>query len=709
MANIYRKLEGNEVRFVRIRPGAWTDPIRCDLVYLTLPSAESDLVEAWFSGRPLPRTLTAQFPDTRPPGSFPLAEDTSGEYLAAAPTDEIPLFVALSYVWGDSNQTGELLLDGQPVQKTANLIAGLRELRALLGGSSRTPEIFHDDSILFWVDALCINQSDNAEKSAQVPRMGAIFGAAALVVAWLGANEEEDSDIGDLMNVINSITPPDDLGDSDRSSRAFVALQSGTLSRILQAYKCLIRRPWFERMWVVQEAAMSQCTVILAGSHWCYRKSFTGACNALVRVLRHHPEISVDEKRLVQATFHFEIATVMSNTIEHLFELAAGADTSSTTISKTVKKEDCNQRLHDCKERTTGTSGASIFAGWVNEAGSLWEDPVVAKEFLSSRLLAFVLRAAFLIMVSEYKAKIPHDYLYGILSIGGTTKLPRKLAPDYSQRFEDVFHEYSKLILYHTGDLAIIPRMRHELKGVPSWVPDFRSARAFPFTSVGEFSLSVNFDVSISKDGRVCLTRGVYLGEVMFDLNCSGFIGSGNKRAVIGCFDNFLERFCEQERLDKHDVLTKVLEVFCQNSEFGNFGTSQVQDFYDECMSRSPHMVDQGDLSHEDILMEWLSRTVECVCFATSQGLLSSLARHDERPKKGDVLAVLKGADHPWLLRPTIDSDAEEYTFLGACELLYGNPRGSRLMTWNPRHFGRHVEAKERFFAHSEVREFRLV
>ena len=200
-----------------------------------------------------------------------------------------------------------------------------------------------------------------------------------------------------------------------------------------------------------------------------------------MQVLGHHPGINVDEKRLLQSIFHFEIARGISDTIEALFGLAP---VPSTAISQTIKDEICDQQLHDCKERTTGTSGASIFAGWVNDAGSLWEDPVIAKEFLSGRLLAFVLRSAFLSMVSEYKAEIPHDYLYGILSIGGTTKLPRKLAPDYAQRFEDVFHEYSKLILYHTGDLAIIPRMRHELKGVPSWVPDFRSARAFPFTSV---------------------------------------------------------------------------------------------------------------------------------------------------------------------------------------------------------------------------------
>lgn len=47
MTSSYRKLEGDEVRFVRFQLGAWTDPIRCDLVSLPLPNVEVNLIEAW--------------------------------------------------------------------------------------------------------------------------------------------------------------------------------------------------------------------------------------------------------------------------------------------------------------------------------------------------------------------------------------------------------------------------------------------------------------------------------------------------------------------------------------------------------------------------------------------------------------------------------------------------------------------------------------
>jgi len=151
MADIYRKLEGDEVRFVRIQPGAWTDPIQCELVYLPLPNTEVDVVEAWFSGRPLPKLLHEELYDPRPSAT---TENAGEESSATAPKYEPPTFVSLSYVWGESNQTEELLLDSQPVQKTVNLIAGLRQLRALLGNPSRAPDIFRNSSTLFWIDAL---------------------------------------------------------------------------------------------------------------------------------------------------------------------------------------------------------------------------------------------------------------------------------------------------------------------------------------------------------------------------------------------------------------------------------------------------------------------------------------------------------------------------------------------------------------------------
>lgn len=81
---------------------------------------------------------------------------------------------ALSYTWNDETPSIPLLVDGQTVLITPNCASALRRLRK----SRRVRP--------FWIDAVCINQSDTQERNAQVAVMGDIFKNSAWVFAWLG-------------------------------------------------------------------------------------------------------------------------------------------------------------------------------------------------------------------------------------------------------------------------------------------------------------------------------------------------------------------------------------------------------------------------------------------------------------------------------------------------------------------------------------------
>jgi vancomycin permeability regulator SanA len=48
-----------------------------------------------------------------------------------------------------------------------------------------------DKPRLFWIDAICINQTDLEERSAQVLKMKDIFEKANDVVIWLGVGSDE--------------------------------------------------------------------------------------------------------------------------------------------------------------------------------------------------------------------------------------------------------------------------------------------------------------------------------------------------------------------------------------------------------------------------------------------------------------------------------------------------------------------------------------
>ncbi|KAF2143104.1 uncharacterized protein K452DRAFT_226331, partial [Aplosporella prunicola CBS 121167] len=95
-------------------------------------------------------------------------------------------YTALSYTWGDMNDAKPLRLAHTPLRITANLDSTLRGLRNTLSGSM-CDDILVDK--LLWVDALCINQGDNAERGHQVAMMQDIYSAAGQVSVWLSDNE----------------------------------------------------------------------------------------------------------------------------------------------------------------------------------------------------------------------------------------------------------------------------------------------------------------------------------------------------------------------------------------------------------------------------------------------------------------------------------------------------------------------------------------
>lgn len=91
-------------------------------------------------------------------------------------------YAALSYVWGNPLETTAVLVNGIKTQVTLNLEAALRHIRQ------------SSCAVVLWVDALCINQEDVAEKNHQVEMMREIYSGAEFVIAWLGS-ASEDSDL----------------------------------------------------------------------------------------------------------------------------------------------------------------------------------------------------------------------------------------------------------------------------------------------------------------------------------------------------------------------------------------------------------------------------------------------------------------------------------------------------------------------------------
>ncbi|RYP28112.1 hypothetical protein DL767_007369 [Monosporascus sp. MG133] len=148
------------------------------------------------------------------------------------------LYEALSYCWGGSDKPYSVSIGERYLPVTANLYAALLRLR--------------DRSIgrVIWVDAICINQEDKEERGQQVRSMAEIYCKANRVVVWLGEAGADDH------HTLKAI--PGAAGDQ------FTKSSGNETSR--EAVLALLKRPWFRRIWVLQEVAAARHLRIICGS-----------------------------------------------------------------------------------------------------------------------------------------------------------------------------------------------------------------------------------------------------------------------------------------------------------------------------------------------------------------------------------------------------------------------------------------------------------
>lgn len=153
-------------------------------------------------------------------------------------------------------------MDGADLMVTHNLHTALQYLRQ------------KDDSRLFWIDAICINQMDLKERSAQVLKMKDIYEKASEVVIWLGVGSDETtlamSFIRKIWNFwvhsveVLGMTESMVLDICQSNLAALFDDCHGSVDfRPLDSFKQLLLREWFERVWVIQEATTPLNTKLL--------------------------------------------------------------------------------------------------------------------------------------------------------------------------------------------------------------------------------------------------------------------------------------------------------------------------------------------------------------------------------------------------------------------------------------------------------------
>ncbi|XMA16429.1 hypothetical protein WAI453_009220 [Rhynchosporium graminicola] len=346
--------------------------------------------------------------------------------LSHASLVDRPVYDALSYTWGDASLTTPILIDGSIVEVTKNLEAALRHFR------------LKDRILTLWVDAVCINQQNDMEKSEQLEHMRPIYAQAMSVVAWLGP-AADDSDIAmqwiddfgtqacalgigtkptlQLRHILKGSGERKSKNSADASIENFVhelgEQFSATNPRqpvLICALDALLKRSYWNRIWVVQELCSASNAVIVCGQKRLLENALHHALR-LVRNYRHHQVL-----------------------------------------------------VHGTKESVSNSQRLSIAS---LDPGS----PILLLKFRRSAKLApliYLLRS-----LRRFQATDPRDKAFALYGIAGDTRA-HGFYPDYSKSCKDVFTNLAR-VLIRNGYIELLsmcefPKMIGDL---PSWVPDW--------------------------------------------------------------------------------------------------------------------------------------------------------------------------------------------------------------------------------------------
>ena len=165
-------------------------------------------------------------------------------------------YEALSYTWGDPTEKREMRCCSLSLPITASLHNALKQLR------------YPDRTRTLWVDAVCINQDNIEERSSQVSLMQWIYTQADRVIVWLGQNDSLTADaIAALERFYQSIKASSykqsEFPEHGLSANS-VHLDLSRLETV--AIARFFQRPWFKRVWVVQEAVSATCVIVVCGT-----------------------------------------------------------------------------------------------------------------------------------------------------------------------------------------------------------------------------------------------------------------------------------------------------------------------------------------------------------------------------------------------------------------------------------------------------------
>jgi hypothetical protein len=377
-------------------------------------------------------------------------------------------YEAISYAWGDGSKPCSILLDGCQMSLTQSLFNALVRLRYL-----------KQDRKL-WADGLCINQADNKEKGVQVSLMTDIYTYARKVLVHLGLEADGSELLPDLLERLGKV----DIGRiREREMTPEEYLYNGLPSPDSGLWKALVAflcRPWFLRVWVIQELVLARDIRFFCGD-WKLRWGLLAGLAErfkLVRINKHlltwnphefdkarhatlslatmlalHLTRSVVAKRLELLRKDIESIPLLTSERSHIEGLAPDLVSKWEFIVQSCRE---HRQLYPALERTIFTF-----------------DGIEPPSTPILKLLG---------LFARNEATNPQDRLYALIGLAADINL-EEFRPDYGENADETNARFGRKLvekgqgmdlLFHATKLSL------ELQNLsfPSWAPNWSPSRS---------------------------------------------------------------------------------------------------------------------------------------------------------------------------------------------------------------------------------------
>ncbi|KAH7086339.1 heterokaryon incompatibility protein-domain-containing protein [Paraphoma chrysanthemicola] len=382
---------------------------------------------------------------------------------------DAPSFRALSYTWGDSGvkiassaregrfsakaqgdaasgveselfeqpRRRSIVCDGRLIKVTSNLRDALR----MLASAAQMPKMPQTPSY-YWIDALCMDQSNIPERNEQVERMGDVFRKADGVIVWLG---KEDDFTKDALKTMRTIAATSEVSWPNVSYTSFYDADSTCHAQRPNlsyhnwlGFMVLINRPWFKRAWVVQEIALAKNAVVVCGKQ-VFPWDILSKTLSFIKATKWYHHLHTEK-------------------MKHVTQLQ-----KQPGIYKPVLRAKISVGI------------SPIYINETRVAMSTPSEPTNLPIAQPPPLRMLLDKHRFA------SSSDPRDKVYAFLGLADRTMSPFRthpaaLTPDYNLSVQEVYTETARVLLASYKNLSLLshvedPSLRR-IDNLPSWVPD---------------------------------------------------------------------------------------------------------------------------------------------------------------------------------------------------------------------------------------------